>query len=163
MEILDPRTKSCTFLTLKHYVGELGKFERAQCLLEKNEPFMTSENLWIAAESFKVSVAPNPQGLVYCNIPKSYFISADEMNPDGAPHSVYDLVNSRVAHIQTATDNLAARTVTFAPMFNNNVGFAPTVLYEEILRHYLLDINNFRVTKKAQVNTVPMTAANAVS
>ena len=79
MEILDPRTKSCTFLTLKDYVGEPGKFKRAQCLLEKNEAFMSSENLWIAAESFKISVSPNPKGLVHHGSELIIFIEPAKM------------------------------------------------------------------------------------
>ena len=69
MEILDPRTKSCTFLTLRDYNGIHDTRRRAQCIIEKSEAFMTPQNLYVAAESFKVSLQPNPDGLVYKTVP----------------------------------------------------------------------------------------------
>ena len=78
MEILDPNTRSCTFLTLTKYNGEKGKLVEAVCSLRKDEAFLDSTNCFIAAESWRLSCAPNPYGIVYRWIPKTYFIQCEQ-------------------------------------------------------------------------------------
>ncbi len=85
MEILDPNTRSCTFLTLTKYVGEKGRVEPAVCSMRKDEAFLDSTNTFVAAESWRLSCAPNPKGIVYHWIPKEYWISVETEN--GAVHA----------------------------------------------------------------------------
>ena len=75
MEILDPNTRSCTFLVLTTYAGEKDKVIPATCSLKKDEAFLDSTNCFVAAESWRLSCAPNPNGIVYHWIPKEYYIT----------------------------------------------------------------------------------------
>ncbi len=84
MEILDPNTRSCTFLTLTKYVGEKNKVEQAICSLRKDEAFLDSTNCYVAAESWRLSCAPNPNGIVYRYIPKEYYITSEQTISSGA-------------------------------------------------------------------------------
>ena len=77
MEILDPNTKSCTFLTLTTFNGNKGSVIPAMCSLRKDEPFLDSDRAYIAAESWRLSCAPNEHGIVYQYIPWTYYISVD--------------------------------------------------------------------------------------
>ncbi len=83
MEILDPNTRSCTFLTLTKYVGEKGAIEPAVCSMRKDEAFLDSTNTFVAAESWRLSCAPNPQGIVYHWIPKEYWVSVSTKQSSG--------------------------------------------------------------------------------
>jgi len=65
-------------LTLTKYVGEKGKVEQAICSLRKDETFLDSTNCFVAAESWRLSCAPNPNGIVYRYIPKEYYITAEQ-------------------------------------------------------------------------------------
>ena len=77
MEILDPNTKSCTFLTLTTFNSNKGSVIPAMCSLKKDEPFLDSDRAYIAAESWRLSCAPNEHGIVYQYIPWTYYISVD--------------------------------------------------------------------------------------
>ena len=159
MEIIDPRTKSCTFLTLKDYVGEKGKFKRAQCLLEKNEAFMSSENLWIAAESFKISVSPNPKGLIYRMIPPEYFMEAQY--PDPNPTQIWktpiatkfvdvDLSGVADTYPMAVKFNWTAAT-TANPVTNPQALDRRSLDMDAILRYWLRELNRFYFCKDAHV------------
>ena len=78
MEILDPNTRSCTFLTLTQYNDQPGSYIPAECTLTKDQAFLDSTNSWIAAESFRLSLAPSEYGAVYRYIPPEYFIVCEE-------------------------------------------------------------------------------------
>ena len=77
MEILDVNTKSVSFLTLTTYNGNKGTVIPAMCSLRKDEPFLDSDRAWIAAESWRLSCAPNDHGIVYQYIPWTYYITVD--------------------------------------------------------------------------------------
>ena len=163
-EILDPRTKSCTFLTLKDYVGELGKFKRAQCLMEKNEAFMSSENLWIAAESFKISVSPNPQGLVYRMIPPEYFMEAQFLNSTGNNEVVIDNFTVHVTNVSLKDDK--NQTVEFGfdyPSWIHNFGIVQPgpMDSDSMLQAWLRDINHYKISKGQKMSSELYTAGDA--
>ena len=81
MEILDVNTKSVSFLTLTTYNGNKGTVIPAMCSLRKDEPFLDSDRAWIAAESWRLSCAPNDHGIVYAYIPWTYYITVDRNLP----------------------------------------------------------------------------------
>ena len=161
MEIIDPRTKSCTFLTLKDYVGEKGKFKRAQCLLEKNEAFMSSENLWIAAESFKISVSPNPKGLIYRMIPPEYFMEAQYPDPNSTEvwkvpvatrFLTVDLSNEFDTHMLNVNFNWDAAT-TMNNLFNKQPLYKNSLDMEAILKYWLRELNRFFFCDNASIKS----------
>jgi hypothetical protein len=100
MEILDPNTRSCTFLTLTKYVGEKNKVEPAVCSLRKDEAFLDSTNCFVAAESWRLSCAPNPYGIVYHWIPNTYYISCEqnitESDHTAAQHAIPLIANPNI-------------------------------------------------------------------
>ena len=161
-EILDPRTKSCTFLTLKDYVGEVGKFKRAQCLMEKNEAFMSSENLWIAAESFKISVSPNPQGLVYRMIPPEYFMDAEFSSPSATENfQLTQLTQDFRIDLSGAPITYSEYVLSYRFNYNQAIGaqaagVAPLPPLEMdmdiILKYWLKELNRFFFCKMALVS-----------
>ena len=76
--IVDTNTKSCTFLTLTQYNPNKDTVIPAVCSIRKGEPFLDSDRAFIAAESWRLSVAPNKSGIVYHEIPWTYYISCDQ-------------------------------------------------------------------------------------
>ena len=131
MEILDPRTKDTTFLTLRHYNGNPDTQERAQCLLEKSEAFMRPQNLWIAAESFKLSLAPNPDGLVYYNVPSDWRIGVELRESDNTTPVASVAANILVRNLKL---NETPKTIEIFPN-TTNLGQANYVDYEAAIAH----------------------------
>ena len=76
--IVDVNTKSCTFLTLTTYNGDKGTVIPANCSIRKDEPFLDSDRAFIACESWRLSVAPNKHGIIYAEIPWTYYITCDQ-------------------------------------------------------------------------------------
>ena len=150
MEILDPRTKSTTFLTLRHYNGVPETRERAQCLLEKSEAFMKPQNLWIAAESFKVSLAPNPDGLVYYNVPPDWHVSCELQNTKDAvtQDEPCDAVLLRDVNVQGGGNT---NSVEFFPNRQTMLANTSATNYLDLLAHYEHDINHYNITKGSQI------------
>ena len=158
MEILDPRTKSCTFLTMHQMVREKGKRERAQCSLKKNEAFMTSENLWIAAESFKVSLSPNPDGLIYTEVPPTYYIKSEIDHPSTANqqtrNTLLDFVDVQSCDGISNRKSVQFRATPYKADGTLNALAAPSVDYRNVIRGISQQINDFQLTKGSKVHLV---------
>ena len=151
MEILDPRTKDTTFLTLRHYNGKPDTQERAQCLLEKSEAFMRPQNLWIAAESFKLSLAPNPDGLVYYNVPSDWRIGVELRESDNETPVPTLAANILVRNLQLEE---TPKTIEIFPN-TTNLGQANFVDYEAAIAHLQQDCNSHGITVGSRLTVDP--------
>ena len=148
MEIIDPRTKNVTFLTLKQMVAEQTP-KRALCELEKNEPFMTTENLYIAAESFKISLSPNPNGLVYCDVPAHWFIGCSEVlspvDPTQLQFKQCKLLDAVRCNLQQEEQTMTVR-LQFDQTPNSIFPLNSTVDYDFILQRALRELSKYEIT-----------------
>ena len=157
MEILDPRTKSVTFLTMHQMVKTKDRRERALCELKKNEAFMTSENLWIAAESFKLSLSPNPDGLVYTNVPPTYYIRVeiDDEKDEKTQDTLLDYVYIPNCQSIANMPNLTLEATPFLANGNFAGVLQPvSVDYRSIMRGIAQQVNNFCITKGEKLHVV---------
>jgi len=164
MEILDPRTKSVTFLTMHQMVKNKDRRERALCELKKNEAFMTSENLWIAAESFKLSLSPNPDGLVYTTVPPTYYVRVeiDDEKDEKTQDTLLDYVNITACNSEA---NQPSLTMEATPILASGAiaGLLQPVSvdYRTIMRGLAQQINNFCITKGEKLHVVMKQPNNA--
>ncbi len=157
MEILDPRTKSVTFLTMHHMVKSKDRRERALCELKKNEAFMTSENLWIAAESFKLSLSPNPDGLVYTTVPPTYYvrIEIDDEKDEKTQDTLLDYVNIIACNSLADEPSITMQPSPFLASGAIAGLLQPvSVDYRTIMRGLAQQMNNFCITKGEKLHVV---------
>ncbi len=73
MELVSVNTKNFLFLTLSQF-NDTDESQRARVSMRRDSPFWMGGNSFIAAESFRVSAAPNEGGLYYKKITDSFFM-----------------------------------------------------------------------------------------
>ena len=124
------------------------------CELKKNEAFMTSENLWIAAESFKISLSPNPDGLIYTEVPPSYYIRVeiDDAKEEKTHDVVLDCLEITSAEGLTDVKSIYIQATPFLSTGVVNGLAAPSVDYRSIVRGVTLQANDFCITKGSKIH-----------
>ena len=118
--------------------------------MEKSEAFMKPQNLWIAAESFKVSLAPNPDGLVYYNVPADWFVSCEKNETDDEKTQTQACNHIRLKNVRGVAGS-AANYLEIIPDRTTMPANTSLTNYLEALAHLEYDVNPYTITRDSHL------------